>query len=95
MEQKLSVAIARVMIRDPKILLIDDPPPLLGQSIVKTLNKARKGRTTVIIAKNMSTMRTADNIAVLHKGKILEQGAHSELTEKKGAYSLLLDILEQ
>ena len=95
LEQKLSVAIARAMIRNPKILLMDDTPYLVNAPVSNALNKARKGRTTIVIANKMSTIQNANSIAVLHKGRVLEQGTHSELMEKKGAYFIMNDILEQ
>ena len=94
MEQRLSVAIARAMIREPKILLMDDTP-LRNGTVSNALNKARKGRTTIVIANKMSTLMSADRIAVLHKGRVLEQGTHLELMEKKGAYFIMKDILKQ
>ena len=87
------MALARAVIRDPKILFMDDPPSSVEPRIMKALKKATKGRTTVIIASRLSTMQSADSIAVIHKGSVLEQGTHSELMERKGSYYIMLKQL--
>ncbi len=88
--QKQRVAIARAVIQDPKILLLDEATSSLDteneEIVKKALNKARQGRTTIIIAHRMSTIQNADKIVVLDKGTIIEQGTHSELMKKRGAY---------
>lgn len=95
MEQRLSVALARALIRNPKILLMDDTPWKLENHIIEALDKSRKGRTTLVITDKLSTLQQADSVAVLYKGKVLEQGSHSELMEKSKAYYLMKDILQQ
>ncbi len=90
LEQRVGVALARAIIRDPKILFMDDPPNSLEPSIIKALKKATKGRTTVIIANRLSMMQSADSIAVIHNGMVLEQGTHSELMDRKGSYFIML-----
>lgn len=88
--QKQRVAIARAIVSDPKILLLDEATSALdtkSEGVVQAaLDVAAKGRTTVIIAHRLSTIKTADNIVVMSKGQIAEQGSHDQLLEKKGAY---------
>ncbi|MFZ2593527.1 MAG: ABC transporter ATP-binding protein, partial [Minisyncoccia bacterium] len=81
--QKQRVAIARAILRNPKILILDEPTSALDSEtehkVTEALEKLMKGRTTFIIAHRLSTVRKADRIFVLEKGKIVEEGSHDEL----------------
>uniref|UniRef100_A0A8U7MU47 ABC-type xenobiotic transporter n=1 Tax=Corvus moneduloides TaxID=1196302 RepID=A0A8U7MU47_CORMO len=94
--QKQRIAIARALVRNPKILLLDEATSALdteSESVVQAaLDKAREGRTTVVVAHRLSTVRNADLIAVFNGGVITEQGNHAKLLERKGIYHKLVNM---
>ncbi|KAG5923143.1 hypothetical protein E4U61_004255 [Claviceps capensis] len=94
--QKQRIAIARSVVSEPKILLLDEATSALdphAEGIVQeALDRVSKGRTTIVIAHKLATIRKADNIVVMKKGKIIEQGTHESLIVSDGAYAQLVKV---
>jgi ABC-type multidrug transport system fused ATPase/permease subunit len=88
--QRQRIAIARAILADPRILILDEATSNLdteSESLIQaSLKRLMQGRTTFVIAHRLSTIRQADQILVIEKGKIAEQGKHEELIELKGRY---------
>jgi ATP-binding cassette subfamily B protein len=91
--QKQRTAIARALIRNPRILILDDALASVDtyteERILEDLRRRMQGRTTIFISHRVSTVRNADQIAVLMDGKIVELGRHEELLSKNGYYTSL------
>lgn len=97
--QRQRILIARVVYKEPSILLLDEATSALDASnertIVENLAGFYAGRTVVIVAHRLSTVRHADNIVVLDRGRVSESGTHASLTAMKGTYyRLIKDQLE-
>jgi ATP-binding cassette subfamily B (MDR/TAP) protein 1 len=93
--QKQRIAIARAIVSDPKILLLDEATSALDtiseREVQQALDDISESRTTVCVAHRLSTIRRADNIIVLSRGQVVEQGTHDELFAKRGLYHRLVE----
>ncbi|HXM11624.1 MAG TPA: ABC transporter ATP-binding protein [Terriglobales bacterium] len=99
--QKQRTAIARALLRSPRILILDDALSSVDTNtedkILNHLREIMRGRTTIFISHRVSTVRNADSIAVLHQGRIVELGTHDQLITKNGYYTDLYNkqLLEE
>lgn len=91
--QKQRIAIARVFLKNPPILVLDEATSALDSvteaAIQASLEKLSRGRTTIVVAHRLATVRGADHIAVIDKEGVSEYGTHKELMEKNGLYAAL------
>ncbi|KAJ9179441.1 hypothetical protein P3X46_011229 [Hevea brasiliensis] len=97
--QKQRIALARAMVKDPQILLLDEPTSALdaeSESMVQqAIDKTSNGRTTIVIAHRLATVRNANAIVVLDRGSVVEIGNHRQLMEKAGAYYNLVKLASE
>ena len=94
--QKQRLSIARVFLKNPPILILDEATSALDNTteilIQQALDELCKGRTTLVVAHRLSTIKNADEIAVVSDGRIIEQGSHKELMEVNGTYADLYNL---
>jgi len=95
--QKQRIAIARAVLKDPAVLLLDEATSALDAEsecvLQEALERIMKGRTAVLVAHRLSTIRGVDSIAVVQDGRVVEQGTHGDLVSRPdGAYSRLLQL---
>lgn len=94
--QRQRVAIARALLRDPRILILDEPTSALDARsehlLQAALENLMRGRTTFVIAHRLGTVRRADRILVLERGRLVEQGSHEELLSRGGLYREFFEL---
>ena len=92
--QRQRLLIARAVYKNPEYIFLDEATNSLDanneKQILDNLSQFYQGKTVVIVAHRLSTVQNADNIVVLEKGKVIEEGTHAELTAKRGAYYTLV-----
>ena len=94
--QKQRVAIARAILRNAPVLLLDEATSALDaeneRSVQEAFDRLLTGRTTIVVAHRLATVKKADRIIVLDKGRIVEQGKHEKLISEKGVYARLASL---
>jgi len=90
------LAIAKIMLKNPNIILLDEPTSALDSFNEELINIALhnlfEGKTVIVVAHRLQTVKQADRILLLEQGKILEDGTHEQLVKKNGKYKKMLDL---
>jgi ATP-binding cassette subfamily B protein len=93
--QKQRIAVARAVLKDPRILILDEATSALDAEsehlVYEALDRLMEGRTTIVIAHRLSTVRNADRVVVLDQGKVVEVGSHTDLMSAHGLYHRLVE----
>jgi len=93
--QKQRVAIARAVLKDPRLLVLDEATSALDSEsehlVQEALDRLLQGRTTIVIAHRLSTVKNADRVVVLEQGRIVQEGTHTELVQATGLYRRLVE----
>ena len=93
--QKQRVSIARALVKNPPILILDDAVSAVDteteEHILRSLRETRQGKTTIIIAHRISTIQHADQILVIDEGKVVQHGRHEELSQEEGIYKTIYE----
>ncbi|MDD3646626.1 MAG: ABC transporter ATP-binding protein [Candidatus Gracilibacteria bacterium] len=94
--QRQRLAIAKIFLKDPKIILLDEPTSALDsfseEQITEAMHNLFKGRTIIVIAHRLQTVKHADDIILIENGRVKERGTHKELIKQKGIYKKMLDL---
>jgi len=94
--ERQRISIARAILKDPRILILDEATSSVDtetESLIQiAVERLVEGRTTFAIAHRLSTLRKADKLIIMDRGKIAEQGTHNELLENNGLYKRLVDL---
>jgi ATP-binding cassette subfamily B protein/subfamily B ATP-binding cassette protein MsbA len=97
--QRQRLSVARAILRNPSLLICDEPTaaldPATESELMNSIERLAKGRTTILIAHRLSTVRRADRILVLHRGELVEAGTNRELLAAGGLYSRLWGLAYQ
>ena len=93
--QKQRIAVARAVLKNPRILILDEATSALDAEsehlVREALERLMKGRTTIVIAHRLSTVRNADRVVVIHQGEVVESGSHTDLMHTDGLYRRLVE----